>query len=87
VENFIHLGRFRDRILTVFSDLVYLNHTLDVLAEISDQYNVDQVANALSKVNLSVDVMKNTIESLIKEIAGVESEEIDVQVTQDGNIL
>ena len=87
MDDIIHLNRFRKRILTVLSDLVLLNTAIEELAQNPIQSNVNKVADKLSKFDGSVSILRDSLGKVLNEIAGIEDDEIDAEVTEEGNIL
>lgn len=87
MPDLIHLNRFQKKILVVFSDLVFLNRALDELAEYRNQDNIDKLAEHLKCFDESVERLHDTLSKLLNEIVGVDDNEIDVQVTDKGNLL
>lgn len=87
MRDLIHLGRFHKKILAVFSGLTEINRALEMLANDPKQSNAELLSSALVTFDGSVTIMKENIVSLVREISGDENEEIDVEITENGNLI
>jgi hypothetical protein len=87
MADFIHLRRIGYKMWRVVGGLNDIWELMELLSVDLTQENVDKLANKIEAFDKAVVSMKNTIQSSIKEVAGDENNEIDVEISDEGNLL
>ena len=84
---YVHLNRLRRKTLRAFADLSGVESALETLVADVTQENVNVVTNKINSLNASMDALRNNIEVLLKEIAGLDDGEVDAEATGNGFML
>lgn len=83
----IHLNRLRKKMLGVFCSLVCVYKCLENFAESPAQPKVAAMKSIIESLDNSVDSLKLTVQSLLKEVADTEDGTVDAENGDRGNIL
>ena len=86
-DSIVHLNRFRKKILVVIKCLVDVYYSTETFAKELDQEKLDNIATCIDVFDNSVQSLKMTVENLLKEVSGMENDEVDAEKNQEGYIL
>lgn len=84
MEEYTHFSKIDKRILECHDNLSQLRNSLSVFMETRSQNSLDKLSSNIENIDLSVLALKNTIQTGLKSILDIESEEIDVIETDNG---
>jgi len=82
-QNF-NFDRINAQLLKSIQALSLLSQYVSVFVESGKQEDLDNITYLLTQSQENLDLSKNYIETLVKEVAGIQTEEVVVKETEKG---
>ena len=83
-SEFVHLNRLNRRMIGTFSTLCAINVLIEQLSNATDQPTLNKLAEALHAFEMASEHLKGAVTSFVKEAAGLDDEELEVEETEQG---
>jgi len=84
MEEYIHFNKSNKKIIECHSSLADVYRNLSSFVESKSQDDLNKLVASLEGLENSVEVLKHSITMIVKEVAGVESDEVDAVETGNG---